>query len=167
MKLQHRILFLLVASGIFISFLFASAEQSIIPSWIKITASFWVEDQISDEEFIAALQYLVEKGILVIPVADQNNVVKKEPELKTGFSSIVCKQEFGFITMSGDYTNGDTSYSEILLRLVVIGQNGEVLATGNGTIFDIGEYQTKSFGATAHYDGSFKSCEIEIDQTYR
>ena len=41
--------------------------DSLIPSWIKNTASFWVNDQISDYEFLNALQYLVNEGILVIP----------------------------------------------------------------------------------------------------
>jgi len=44
-----------------------SAEENLIPSWIKNTAGFWVNDQISDSEFINALQFLVKEGILVIP----------------------------------------------------------------------------------------------------
>jgi len=38
-----------------------------VPSWIKEIAGFWSDDQISDDEFIAALQYLVEQNILFIP----------------------------------------------------------------------------------------------------
>ena len=50
----------------------ASAEESLtIPSWIKNTAEFWVDGQISDAQFITALQFLVKEEILVIPVADQ------------------------------------------------------------------------------------------------
>jgi len=61
-----------------------SAEESLIPAWIKTTASFWVNDQLSDEEFISALQYLVEKGILEIPSADEKEkvietVIEKPP----------------------------------------------------------------------------------------
>jgi len=41
--------------------------QFSIPSWIKGVASFWADDQINDNEFINALQYLVEQNILVIP----------------------------------------------------------------------------------------------------
>jgi len=48
------------------------AEQdSLIPSWIKDTAKFWVDNQTSDNEFVNALQYLVNKGILVIPNDEQ------------------------------------------------------------------------------------------------
>ncbi len=41
--------------------------NSLIPSWIKNTAGFWVDEQISDQEFLNALQFLVNEGILVIP----------------------------------------------------------------------------------------------------
>lgn len=62
---------LFLGIGISAGFLInVSAEEELIPSWIKNTASFWVDDQISDSEFIAALQFLVEKGILVIPQSE-------------------------------------------------------------------------------------------------
>jgi len=48
----------------------SAAEEGLIPSWIKLTAGFWVNDQISDSEFISALQFLVKEGILVIPEKD-------------------------------------------------------------------------------------------------
>ena len=44
-----------------------SAEEGLIPSWIKNIALMFGQDQISDSEFIGALQYLVKEGILVIP----------------------------------------------------------------------------------------------------
>jgi len=49
-----------------LSFTYAQTN-SLIPSWIKNTASFWVDDQISDKEFLNALQFLINEGILVIP----------------------------------------------------------------------------------------------------
>ena len=36
----------------------------ILPDWIKILATFWVEDKISDNEFVAAMQYLIKVGII-------------------------------------------------------------------------------------------------------
>ena len=57
-----------VISLILIGFSFhASAQEEVIPSWIKNTAAFWSSNQISDSEFISALQFLVEKNILIIP----------------------------------------------------------------------------------------------------
>jgi len=45
----------------------ASAEEQVIPSWIKFIAVWWGEDKISDQDFVNTLQYLVEKKILEIP----------------------------------------------------------------------------------------------------
>ena len=38
-----------------------------IPNWIKNTAGFWVDGAISDQEFVAALQFLINDGIITIP----------------------------------------------------------------------------------------------------
>src|SRR3970040_3191606 len=44
-----------------------SAQEEILPLWLKTTAVWWGEDKISDQNFISALQYLVENKLLVIP----------------------------------------------------------------------------------------------------
>ena len=64
-KIFLVITFSIIAVSLF-SFTYAQTN-SLIPSWIKNTASFWVDDQISDQEFLNALQFLVNEGILVIP----------------------------------------------------------------------------------------------------
>jgi len=46
----------------------ASAEEGIIPSWIKNTALWYGEGQVSDTEFINAVQYLISQDILSIPI---------------------------------------------------------------------------------------------------
>jgi len=48
----------------------AIAQESKVPSWIKITAQWWGEEKISDQEFIDSLQYLLEKEILSIPALE-------------------------------------------------------------------------------------------------
>ena len=41
-----------------------------IPTWIKTTASFWVDGNVEDSEFISALQFLVNHGIMEIPITE-------------------------------------------------------------------------------------------------
>ncbi len=43
------------------------AEEDSLPLWLKTTAVWWGEDKISNNDFVFALQYLVDKKILVIP----------------------------------------------------------------------------------------------------
>ena len=45
----------------------ASAEEETFPLWLKDLAVWWGNDQISNEELVSSLQYLVDKKILVIP----------------------------------------------------------------------------------------------------
>jgi hypothetical protein len=37
-----------------------------VPDWIKNNAKWWADDQISDEDFVKSIQYLVKKGIIRI-----------------------------------------------------------------------------------------------------
>jgi hypothetical protein len=57
----------------------ASAEEQVIPSWIKLIAVWWGEDKISDQDFVNTLQYLIEKKILDVPPTDS-----AEPECGPG-----------------------------------------------------------------------------------
>jgi len=43
-----------------------SAQESLIPAWIKTTASFWVNDQVSDQEFLNAIQFLINNGVIEV-----------------------------------------------------------------------------------------------------
>jgi len=82
----------LVVSGITI-FSIASAEEGLIPGWLKNTANYWVNDQISDSEFISALQYLVEQEILIIPEKETPEQI--QAPLKMGFKEFSSKA-YGF-----------------------------------------------------------------------
>jgi hypothetical protein len=41
-------------------------NQIHIPQWFKNTAKFWTDDLISDNEFGSSIQYLIQKGIIVV-----------------------------------------------------------------------------------------------------
>lgn len=43
------------------------AQQASIPGWVKKTALWWGQGQISDDEFIKALQWMINEGILSVP----------------------------------------------------------------------------------------------------
>jgi len=54
--------------GITILPIAASAQTDGIPSWIKNSAGWWSEGLISDSEFMDAIEYLIEKGTIQIPI---------------------------------------------------------------------------------------------------
>ena len=44
-----------------------STVSKFVPDWIKKPASFWIQGHTSDIEFVSAMQYLVNEGIIVLP----------------------------------------------------------------------------------------------------
>lgn len=49
------------------SFSFSNAEEEIVPGWIQNVASFWSNGDVSDTEFVNAMEFLVEEGIMDLP----------------------------------------------------------------------------------------------------
>ena len=45
----------------------ANAQQNLVPTWIKNVAQFWSNDDIADQEFVNAMEYLVGEGVMEIP----------------------------------------------------------------------------------------------------
>jgi len=63
---RGAILAILVISISFVTVYTISAQESLIPAWIKTTASFWVNDQVSDQEFLNAIQFLINNGAIEV-----------------------------------------------------------------------------------------------------
>ena len=61
-----------------------TAQSDAIPSWIKNTAGWWANDQISETEFVNSIEYLIDSGI--IQVSSQQGV--DVSELTIGFIPI-------------------------------------------------------------------------------
>ena len=57
-----------------------SEHQSIITSWIKVTALWWGQSKISDQDFVDAITYLAENRILSIPGPELEPAFQKLPE---------------------------------------------------------------------------------------
>jgi len=87
-----------------------SAEESLIPSWIKTIAGFWSADQISDSEFIGALQFLVENEILVIP--EKETVSVTSPIVKQDTSPISKKYQ---VNIESYYMSGTSVFQLITI----------------------------------------------------
>ena len=46
--------------------------DSEIPAWVKNTAKFWGDGQVSDSDFIKGIQYLMQQGIITVPPSPPN-----------------------------------------------------------------------------------------------
>jgi len=86
-----------IVFGIGIGFtLNVSAEDGLIPEWVKNIALWYGEGVISEHEFIDAILFLIKEGILVIPL-EQN-----EKEEKTDVSQLTV-EELEELSISWEY----------------------------------------------------------------
>ena len=53
-------------------------SNPIIPDWIKNNAKWWSSDTVSDTEFIDGLEYLVEQGLITIPLGTSISISEQE-----------------------------------------------------------------------------------------
>ena len=134
--IKSRVFFfsLLLIIGIMVNVSNVSGQTPLeIPSWLKNTAKYWVEDSISDEEFVQEIQWLINKNIVTIPQQGNSTQQVQDEDAAPGvFSNVKCTQGYQYIKMTGKYTNGDTAYSIVSLKMALLDVNGDVLATGSG-----------------------------------
>jgi hypothetical protein len=77
-KSKQTILFVLLVamfSGIALLSFVSAQEESQIPTWIKTAVGFWVNDQITDEEFLRAIEYFVENEMIKVPSQTDDQVL--------------------------------------------------------------------------------------------
>ena len=43
-------------------------EDTQIPSWVKNTAGWWADDQISEKEFLIAIEYMINNNIISLSI---------------------------------------------------------------------------------------------------
>jgi len=132
-----------------------SAEEGLIPSWIKTTASFWVDDKIGDAEFIQSLQWLIDNGILKTAQKDPE-LEKLEQELEKRMLENMLNQEdesiigIGFECISN--WSGDTTEQAYLDFNVEVMNHDSITHSVIVEIQDVDESQR-----------SISSKEIQVD----
>jgi hypothetical protein len=62
-------------SGVALLSFVSAQEESQIPAWIKTAVGFWVNDQITDEEFLRAIEYFVENEMIKVPSKTDDQVL--------------------------------------------------------------------------------------------
>ena len=100
MNKAHAMIGLVILTCLSLGFLpNVSAEESMIPSWIKNTAKFWVEGNVSDIEFINALQYLINENILEIPSeleSIEDLIISEDKKKIESSATIDANNQFAF-----------------------------------------------------------------------
>lgn len=77
-RLLRKFLYLMVSLSFVIGLTIGSsshvgAQQATIPSWVKNTALWWGKGQIGDSEFLKAIQWMVDNGLIHISASSGGN----------------------------------------------------------------------------------------------
>jgi len=63
-KTRNTILLFALVAAVATFPLAASAQSDAVPAWVKNTAGWWADDQISEAEFVNSMEYLIGSGII-------------------------------------------------------------------------------------------------------
>lgn len=57
-----------------VEFELIDSGKIVIPFWIKQVAYFWISDQISDENFADAIEFLIKNEIIIVPETEKESI---------------------------------------------------------------------------------------------
>ena len=55
-----------IASILLLTTMATSVDAANVPDWVKNNAGWWATGEIDDSSFLQGIQYLVQKGIIVV-----------------------------------------------------------------------------------------------------
>jgi hypothetical protein len=129
LKILLKSLFLIAIAVIFVTGIIlsinVSAEENLIPSWVKNNAGWWAEGTIDDDSFIQGIQFLINTGAVIVPEMD--NLKMENAELQKRNDGQYKALEFGldereqltrenvFLKQSNDELLTELAKSEMLL----------------------------------------------------
>ena len=80
MKSKVRIFIITIFVGIFLIFSVDNVYSQSVPDWVKNTAGWWAMDQISETEFLNAIEFLIKESIIQIPSTTQTQSSDSVPD---------------------------------------------------------------------------------------
>ena len=107
-----------------------SAEEKAVPAWVKNNAGWWASNTISDEEFVAALQFLVKEGMIKVKQVDATFGTGVNSELLVYQTKLLPSQEPYTVTVVYT-TQNDYCTSEEKKKAIAYAKMSEILINKN------------------------------------
>ena len=109
----------------FSSITYASSQTSTIPSWVKNIADFWSDDKISDAEFLASIQYLIDQGMLNV----SNENIKSKDLISESIEEETQKEfsDLDLLTFKVTQLQEITSHPEIIQAVIDSNKKFEII----------------------------------------
>ena len=94
---------------------------------------------------------------------NKNKQLGIEKGKKYGIQNFSClKDEFGLITISGQYNNNQIKKDKVVMEILFLDYNNEVIFKNKANLLEIDKFETKRFLGNLKIDENFSTCTIQI-----
>ena len=106
----------------------------------------------------------IEKENNIKEEQNKNRNLGVEKDKKYGIQNFSCiKDEFGLITISGQFNNNQIKKDKIILEILFLDYKQNIIFKNSANLLNIEEYETKRFLGNAKIDKTFATCTIKVD----
>ena len=96
-------------------------------------------------------------------IDDENKSLGLEKNKKYGIQNFSCtKDEFGLITISGQFNNNQIKKDRIILEILFLDYEQNIIFKNMANLLEINEFEIKRFLGNTKMDKSFVTCTIKV-----
>jgi len=96
-------------------------------------------------------------------IDDENKSLGLEKNKKYGIQNFSCtKDEFGLITISGQFNNNQIKKDRIVLEILFLDYEQNIIFKNTANLLEINEFETKRFLGNTKMDESFATCTVNV-----
>jgi len=104
----------------------------------------------------------VNKKNKLLEEKNENKLLGVEKDKKYGIQNFSCiKDEFGLITISGQYNNNQIKKDKVSMEILFLDYNEKVIFKNTAQLLEIDEFETKRFLGNLKIDDRFSTCTIK------
>lgn len=93
---------------------------------------------------------------------NENKLLDVEKDKKYGIQNFSCtKDEFGLITISGQYNNNQIKKDKVVMEILFLDYNENVIFKNKANLLEIDKFETKRFLGNLKIDDRFSTCSIK------
>ena len=94
---------------------------------------------------------------------NENKLLGIEKDKKYGIQNFSClKDEFGLITISGQYNNNQIKKDKVVMEILFLDYNENVIFKNKANLLEIDKFETKRFLGNLKIDDRFSTCSVKI-----
>ena len=107
---------------------------------------------------------IIEKEVNALEEKKKNKLLGIEKDKKYGIQNFSCiKDEFGLITISGQYNNNQIKRDKVILEVQFFDYERNIIFKNTAKLLNIDEFETKRFLGNLKINENFSTCSMKIN----